>query len=126
MSLFTMNIGKPSEKDSDQQENDVTFHNEYQEDINDFKNIEPDHHERLRDLTHEIDNLRQKVKANKSEPMDAISHLEHKLNRIGLTLHPSTPLEAIEEVLQQYTDKIMYCPKENVLCKHLTPKYSNF
>ena len=50
-------IGKPSEKDSDPQENDVTIHNEYQEDINDFENIEPDHHEKLRDLTQEIDYL---------------------------------------------------------------------
>ena len=51
--------GKPSEKDSDPQENDVTIHNEYQEDIyiNDFQNIEPDQHERIRDLTHEIDHL---------------------------------------------------------------------
>ena len=39
--------GKPSEKGSDPQENDVNIHNEYQADINDFKNIEPDHHERL-------------------------------------------------------------------------------
>ena len=28
--------GKPSEKDSDPQENDVTIHDEYQTDINDF------------------------------------------------------------------------------------------
>ena len=37
--------------------NDVTTHDEYQADINDLENIEPDHHERLRDLTHEIDHL---------------------------------------------------------------------
>ena len=53
--------GKPSEKDSGAQENDVTIHDEYQADINDLENIEPDHHERLRDLTHEIDYLWQKV-----------------------------------------------------------------
>ena len=47
-------MGKPLEKDSDPQENNVTSHNEYQGDRNDFENIEPDHHERLRDLTHEI------------------------------------------------------------------------
>ena len=53
--------GKPSEKDSDPQENDVAIHDEYQADINDFENIEPDHHARLRDLTHERDHLWQKV-----------------------------------------------------------------
>ena len=31
--------GKPLEKDSDPQENNVTIHNEYQEDINDFENL---------------------------------------------------------------------------------------
>ena len=38
-------IGKLSEKDTDLQENDVAIHNEYQEDINDFENLEPNHHE---------------------------------------------------------------------------------
>ena len=49
--------GKPSEKDSDPQQNDVTIHNEYQADVNDFENIEPNHHTRLRDLTNEKDYL---------------------------------------------------------------------
>ena len=42
--------GKPSEKDSNSQENDVAIHDEYQEDINDFEDIEPDYHERLKRL----------------------------------------------------------------------------
>ena len=117
-------IGKPSEKDSDPQGNDVTIHNEYQEDINDFENIEPDHRERLRDLTHEIDNLRQKVEANKSEPMDTISHLECRLKRLALTLCLSTPPEPIEEVLQQYTDTLCTAQKKmsfvNTLLQNIT------
>ena len=36
--------------------------------------------------------------------MDAISHLECKLNQLALTLHLPTPLEPIEEVLHQYTN----------------------
>ena len=46
--------GKPSGKDSDPQENNVNIHDEYQTDVNDFGNIEPDHPARLRDLTNEI------------------------------------------------------------------------
>ena len=57
MATYHAGTGNPSEKDSDPQENNVTIHNVYQEDVNDFENIEPDHHERLRDLTHEIDHL---------------------------------------------------------------------
>ena len=49
--------GKPLGKDSGPQGNDITIHDEYQEDINDFENIETDHYEGLRDLTHEIDHL---------------------------------------------------------------------
>ena len=38
--------------------------------------------------------------------MDAISHLECKLNRLALTLHPSTLPEPIGDVLQQFTDTL--------------------
>ena len=117
-------IGKPSEKDSDPQENNVAIHNEYQEDIRDFESIEPDHHERLRDLTHEIDNLRQNIKANESTPMDAISDLECKLNKLALTLHPSVLPEPIEEVLQQYADTLYTAQKKtffvNTLLQDIT------
>ena len=57
MAVHHGGTGKSLEKDSNPQENDVAIHDEYQEDINDFENIEPDHHERLRDLTLDIDHL---------------------------------------------------------------------
>ena len=64
------------------------------------ENIDTDHHERLRDLTREIDHLRQEVKASETEPMDTISHLECKCNRLALALYLSTPPEPLKEVLQ--------------------------
>ena len=94
--------GKPSEKDSDLQENNVAIHNEYQADINDLENIEPDHHARLRDLG----------QGQWIPTMDAISHLECELNRLDLTLHLSTPLEPLGEVLQQYTDTLCTAQKK--------------
>ena len=97
-------IGKPLEKDSDPQETDVAIQDEYQADLNDLENIEPEHHAGLRDLTHEIETLQQTVEANDNDPMDAISHLECKPNRLALTLCAPTPLEPIEEVLYQYTN----------------------
>ena len=72
-----------------------------------MENTEPDHQTGLRDLTHEIEQLCQTVKAKDNDPLDAISHLECKLNQLVLTLHLSTPPEPIEEVLHQYT---------NILC----------
>ena len=79
-------IGKPLEKVSDLQETDVTIQDEYQVDINDSENIEPDHQAGLRDLNCEIEQLQQTVEANDNDPMDSISHLECKLNQLTLTL----------------------------------------
>ena len=44
--------------------------------------------------------------------MDAISHLECKLNRLALTLLLSAPPEPIEEVLQQYTGTLCTAQKK--------------
>ena len=105
-------IGKPLEKDSDPQETDVAIQDDYQADINDLEYIEPDHQAGLRDLTHEIEPFRQTVKANSNDLMDAISHLECKLNRLALMLCLPTPLEPIEEVLHQYTNTLCTAQKK--------------
>ena len=60
-----------------------------------------------------------KVEANKSEPMDAINHLECKLNRLALTLCQSTPPEPIEEVLQQCTDSLGTAQKKTSFVNNL-------
>ena len=57
MAICYGGIGKPFEKDSDPQENNAAIQDEYQADINDLENIEPDHQAGLRDLTHEIEQL---------------------------------------------------------------------
>ena len=44
--------------------------------------------------------------------MDAISHLECKLNRLALTLGYSASLEPLEEVLQQYTNTLCTAQKK--------------
>ena len=48
----------------------------YEEDIDDLENIEPNHLAGLRDLTHKIEQLRQTIEANDNDPMHAINHLE--------------------------------------------------
>ena len=116
--------GKPSGKDSDPQENCFTIHNEYQADVNNFENVKPNHHARLRDLTNEIDYLWQKVEVNETQPTDAISNLEHELNRLALTFHTSTPLGPLDEVFQQYTDTLCTAQKKtsfvNTLLQDIT------
>ena len=105
-------IGKPLENDSDLQDTNADIQDEYQADINDLENIEPDHQAGLRDLTLEIEQLWQTVKTNDNDPMDVISHLEHKLNQSALTLCPLMPLEPVEEVLHQYTNTLCNAQKK--------------
>ena len=113
-------------KDSDPQETNVTIHDEYQADVNDFENVGLDHHARLRDLTNEIDYLQQKVKANETQPMDAINHLGCEHNRLALTLCPSALPEPLDEVLQQYTDSLCTAQKKMSFVNTLLPRYHNF
>ena len=55
--------------------------------------------------------------------MDAINHLEHRLNQLALTLYLPMPVEPIGEVLNKYTDTLCNAQKENVFCKLLTTRY---
>ena len=53
MATHHRGTGQPSEKDPNPQEQDVNVPNEYQEDVDDFENVEHEHHTQLRDLTNE-------------------------------------------------------------------------
>ena len=64
--------------DSDSQDN-------YQEDVNDQEHIEFDPPVALQHLTCEMEQLRQTVEDKDNDPMDAIKHLEQKLNQLAIT-----------------------------------------
>ena len=98
-------IGDTSVSNSEHHDVDA---NNHQEDINDLENTKPSHQAGLRDLTWEIEQICQTIEANDNDPMDAISHLECKLNQLAITLHSPTPVEPLGEVLNKYT---------NTLCK---------
>ena len=85
---------------------------EYQADINEFENIEPDHQAGLRALTCELEQLWQTVRANNNDHVDAISLLESRLNQLTLTLHLPTPAEPIGEVLNKYADTLCNAQKK--------------
>ena len=99
-------IGNALVNDSEPQDINANIQEEYQADINDLEDTEPDHQAGLRDLTCEIEQLQQTIKANNNDPMDAISHLECKLNQLALTLCLPTPAEPIEEVPNKYTNTL--------------------
>ena len=102
-------IGDTSMSNSEHHDMDA---NDYQADINDLENTEPNHQAGLRDLTCKIEQLQQTIEANDNDPMDAISHLECKLNQLAITLYPPTPAEPIGEVLNKYTNTLCNAQKK--------------
>ena len=64
----------------------------------------------LQHLPRKMEWLRQTVEDKDNDPMDAIKHLEQKLNQLAITLCPST--EPIGEVLNKYTDTLCNAQKK--------------
>ena len=83
------------------QENNVVPPYEPQEEIDIIEQ-----NEQLKDLTNTVDDLRHHLNATNEECREAISRLEHELNRLTLTLCPSAPPEPIDDLLQQYTETL--------------------
>ena len=100
-------IGNALVNDSEPQDINTNIQDDSQADLNDLENIEG-----LRDLTHEIEQLQKTIKANDNDPMDAISHLECKLNQLALTLCLPMAVEPIGEVLNKYTNTVCYAQKK--------------
>ena len=57
MATHNGGTGQPLEKDPKPQEQDINVPNDYQDDINDFENVELENHMQLRELTKEVDYL---------------------------------------------------------------------
>ena len=112
--------GQPLEKDPNLQDQNIDIPNDYQhEDIDDFENVENENHTKLRDLTNEVDHLQHTTEVTKGQPTEAINHLECKLHRLSLALHPSALPEPLEEVLQQYTETLCTAQKKSTFINTL-------
>ena len=44
--------------------------------------------------------------------MEALNHIECKLQRLSISLHPSAPPESLEEVLKHFTDTLCSAQKQ--------------
>ena len=89
---------------------DADIQNNYQEDKNDLENVEAYQLAGLKHLTCKIEQLRQTIEANNNDPMDAINHLEQKLNQLAISLCPRT--EPTGEVLNKYTNTLCTSQKK--------------
>ena len=99
----SMNNPESHDMDSDTQDN-------YQENINDLEHIELNPPVKVKHLTCEMEQLRQTVEDKDNDPMDAIKHLEQKLNKLVITLCP--PTEPIGEVLNKYINTLCNAQKK--------------
>ena len=104
---------------SELQDINADIQDDYQVDINDLENTEPDHQAGLKDLTCKIEQLWQTIEANDDDPMDGISHLECKLNQLALTLCLPIPAEPIGEVLNKYTNTLCNAQKKSYFVNSL-------
>ena len=103
-------IGVTSVHNPESHDMDSDSWDNYQEDVNDLEYTEHNHPVKLKYLTHEMEQLRQTFEDKDNDPMDAIKHLEQKLNQLAITLCP--PTEPIGEVLNKYTKTLCNVQKK--------------
>ena len=77
-----------------------------------FETLEQEHHTNLANLTWELDDLCHRVQVGEGQPAEALPHIEHKLQRLSIVLHPSALPEPLNDVLQQYTETLCFAQKQ--------------
>ena len=83
-------LGDTSRNNPESEAMDADIQDNYQEDINDLENIEPEPQAGLKPLTLKIEQLWQTIEANDNDPMDAMS-LGIKTQPVSYhTLHTNT------------------------------------
>ena len=73
----------------------------------------------VQNLLHKTEHLKQALEDRDNDPREAIQQLEQRLNRLTLTLCPSS--DPIEQVLGKYTKTL--CTKENIFGKFFVTRY---
>ena len=79
---------------------------------NDFEASETNNPTKLTAITRELDELCQCVQAEEGQSSEALNHIEHELQRLSISLHPSAPPEPLEEVLELYMDTLCSAQKQ--------------
>ena len=74
--------------------------------MDNFENVEKENHTNLATLTWELDDLCNRVHAGEGQAVEALHHIEYKLQRLSIDLHPLAPLEPLGNVLQQYMETL--------------------
>ena len=96
------------------------------EDMDNFENVEHENHTTMNGLTRNLDDLQHRVETAKSQPMEAINHLEFELHRLSITCQPSAPQEPMDRVLQQYTETLCLTQKQTTFANTSIQDISTF
>ena len=107
--------GQPLDKDATMtgKATDVdTLHNFHHGDTDDFENIEQENDTSLATITRHSDDLHHRVQAGERQPAEALHHIECKLQRLSIALHPPAPLEPLDDMLKQYMDTLCSAQKQ--------------
>ena len=79
--------GQPLDRDATPNGKDTdanTPHNYHHEDMDNFENVEQENHTSLATLTSELDDLCHSVQAGEGQQMEALHHIECKLQRLSI------------------------------------------
>ena len=90
---------------------------------NDFEESDPNNPARLTLITRELDDLYQWIQAGEGQPLEVLNCIEHELQRLSISLHPSAPPEPLEDMLKQYRKSMSY-PKADKLHKQFHTGYT--
>ena len=75
-----------------------------------FEDSETNNLTRLTAIIRELDDLC-RVQAGEGQPTEALNCIEHELQRLSISPHPSAPPESLEEVLKHYMDTLCSAQK---------------
>ena len=78
---------------------------------NDFEESEPNNPARLTTINRKLDDLCQQVQVGEGQPLEALNHVEHELQRLSISLCPAAPPEPHKDMFKQYTD--ILCSAQN-------------
>ena len=84
----------------------------HHEDTDNFENIEDENPTSLAAITRQLDDLHHQIQAGEGQPMEALHHIECKLQRLSIALHPLAPLEPLNHILKQYMDTLCSAQKQ--------------
>ena len=95
-------------------------------DTDNFENLQHNNPAKLTILTREVDDLHQWVQAGEGQPTETLNYIEHKLQRLSISLHPSAPTEPLGEVIRHYTNTLCSVQKQTNLTNSLLQDISVF